>query len=88
MEEGEALGYQMGAAYVVNERMSDLNVMISVSLCWPHVVPERAFRIFNRWVDRVMSVWMCGVNVRWVSKVIPRIRGVRLRGSGVSCSVT
>ena len=37
MEEGEALGYQMGAAYVVNERMSDLNVMMSVSLCWPHV---------------------------------------------------
>ena len=41
MEVGHALGYQTGAAYVNNERMSDLNVMISVSLCWPHVVPER-----------------------------------------------
>ena len=47
-----------------NERMSDLNVMMRVSLCWPHVVPERAFRMFKRREERVMSVWTCGVNVR------------------------
>ena len=47
MEVGDALGYQTGAAYVNNERMSDLNVMISVSLCWPHVVPERALRMLS-----------------------------------------
>ena len=48
MEEGEALGNQTGAAYVNNERMRDLKVMMSVSLCWPHVVPERAFRMLSR----------------------------------------
>ena len=64
MEVGDVLGYQTGAAYVNNERMSDLNVMISVSLCWPHVVPARALRMLSLCVDRVASDLMCGVNVR------------------------
>ena len=56
--EGEALGYQMGAAEVNNDLINDLNVMMRVSLCCPQDVPERAFRIL-RWVEeRSMSDWM------------------------------
>ena len=64
MEEGEVLGNHMGAANVNSDRMRDLNVMRSVSLCWPHVVPERAFRMLSRGVERSMSECMCGVKVR------------------------
>ena len=63
-EEGGVLGNQIGAQYVKSERMSDLYVMISVSVCWPHDVPERAFSILRRGVARVMSDCMCGLNVR------------------------
>ena len=52
--EGEALGNQIGAAYVINERMSDLYVMRMVSLCWPHVVPARALMMLRRGVIREM----------------------------------
>ena len=58
MEEGEALGNQMGAAYVISDLMSDLKVMMRVSLCWPHDVPVRAFMILSLGVARVMSDWM------------------------------
>ena len=39
-----------------NERMSDLNVMSSVSFCWPHDVPVRAFIMLRQLSERVMSV--------------------------------
>ena len=55
-----------------NIRMSDLNVMISVSFCWPHVVPERAFRMFSREsgaCDECLDVWgECKVSVKGDSK--------------------
>lgn len=66
-----------------NDLINDLNVMMRVSLCCPQDVPERAFRILRRVEERSMSDWMCGVKVRCVSRVIPKIRGVRLRGSVV-----
>ena len=52
--EGEVLGYQMGAAYVINDRMSDLYVMRMVSFCWPQVVPARALIMLRRGVMRDM----------------------------------
>ena len=63
-EEGAVLGNQIGAPYVKSDRMIDLYVMMSVSLCWPHDVPERALRIFRRGVARVMSDCMCCLKVR------------------------
>ena len=38
----------MGAAYVNNERISDLKVIMRVSFCWPQVVPASALRMLMR----------------------------------------
>ena len=35
MDVGLLLGNHMGDAYVMRDLMRDLNVMISVSFCWP-----------------------------------------------------
>ena len=79
---GFVLGYQMGHAYVTNERMRDLKVSISVSFCWPQLVPARARMILRRGVARLMIDEMCGVKVKGVSKITPRMRGLRSRGRG------
>ena len=75
MEEGEALGNQIGAAYVKRERMRDLKVISRVSFCWPQKVPARARRMLRREEARetMESIW--GEKVKWGSKVTPRMRG-------------
>ena len=52
MDVDEVFGNQMGAAYVIMERMRDLYVMRRVSFCWPQVVPARARRILRRGAAR------------------------------------
>jgi len=42
------LGNHIGDAYVMRDLMSDLNVMISVSFCWPQLVPARARMMLRR----------------------------------------
>ena len=74
------LGYQMGAAYVNNDLMSDLYVMRMVSFCWPQVVPARALMMLRRGVMRDMRDEMCWLKVRCGSKVTPKIRGFLSRG--------
>ena len=52
MDVDEVFGNQMGAAYVIMDRMRDLYVMRRVSFCWPQVVPARARRILRRGAAR------------------------------------
>ena len=54
----------MGAAYVNNDLMSDLNVMRMVSLCWPQVVPARALMMLRRGVIRDMRDDICWLKVK------------------------
>jgi len=54
MEEGEALGNQIGDAYVNRDLMRDLYVIRRVSFCWPQLVPARAFRRLIRGAARDM----------------------------------
>ena len=54
MEVGDALGNQVGAAYVNKEGMRELKVMSRVFFCWPQLEPARARRLLMRGVDRVM----------------------------------
>ena len=60
--------------------MGDLKVMMRVSLYCLQVLPDRALRMLSLLLERVISDWICGVKVRWVSKVTPSMRGERLRG--------
>ena len=64
MDVDEVFGNQMGAAYVMRERMRDLYVIRRVSFCWPQVVPARARRILRRGVARDMMDEMCDEKVR------------------------
>ena len=81
MEEDEAFGNQMGDAYVNSDLMRALKESRRVSFCWPQFVPARARRMLSREAERCMMVVMCGVKVKWVSKVTPRKQGLRSRGS-------
>ena len=74
----------MGDAYVIMERMRDLKVISRVSFCWPQSVPARARRMLRREAERWIMDETWGAKVKWVSKVTPRMRGVRSRGRGVS----
>ena len=66
MDVDEVFGNQMGAAYVMRERMRDLYVIRRVSFCWPQVVPARARRILRRGVARDMMDEMWDEKLRWV----------------------
>ena len=64
MDVDEVFGNQMGAAYVMRERMRDLYVIRRVSFCWPQEVPARARRILRRGVARDMMDEMCDEKVK------------------------
>ena len=83
-EEGEALGNQMGQAYVRRGRIRDLYVVMRVYFCWPQLVPARTLRILRRGEarDTIEETW--AEKVKWGSKVTPRMRGFLARGRGES----
>ena len=64
--------------------MRDLKVIMRVSLYCPQVVPAKARRRFSRGAAREMMYEMCGVKVKWGSKMTPKMRGFRSRGRGES----
>lgn len=67
--------------------MSDVYSVVSVALSPPHCVPVRALRMFVRFSALpVMSV-MCCLNVKCLSKVMPRNLAVSAKGICVLLSV-
>ena len=74
----------MGDAYVLRDRMRDLKIIRRASFCWPQLVPpERARRMLRQGAERWMMDEKWGAKVKWVSKMNPKMRGVRSRGKEV-----
>jgi hypothetical protein len=63
--------------------MRERNVRRRVSFWWPQLVPAQAFMMRRRDEARSAMDVTCGVNVRCVSRMTPRMRARRLRGMRV-----
>ena len=81
----------MGAAYVNMGLMSELYVLVSVSLSCPQLVPASACRMRMRDAARVLMLSVCCLKVSILSKVTPSIVVVRVCGMSMSptlCSLS
>ena len=81
MAESGALGNHTGAAYVKMGLIKALYVHIRTSFWCPQLVPTRALRMPRRDLEDSAMFFMCGLKVKCVSKVTPRMRGCRHSGS-------
>ena len=71
----EMMGDQTVLPYSKTDLVNALNVVISVSFCFPHLEPVRALMMFSDFCAFSWVMLTCSAKVSFGSKVTPKILG-------------